>query len=57
MKNETNNSKTDGKPVAAALQEPPRDRMIRRPATTRDVLGRDPKLNVAAIGNGKYVKL
>ncbi len=35
-----------------AVEKPPQDRMIRRPASTRDVLGRDPKGDVIAGANG-----
>lgn len=40
-----------------ALEKPPQDRMVRRPASTREVLGRDPKRSVVAVGNGKLVHL
>lgn len=46
MQNEK--QKTEGRSV----EQPPRDRMIRKPANTRDVLGRDPKLDVFVGGTG-----
>lgn len=61
MKTENKTDVGSQKPEAgnqtSGLRHPASDRMIRKPATTRDVLGRDPKFRVMAGGTGKLIHL